>query len=404
MENPHTTFGGNNHGISKSILHLLFPIMVCLTRQKVYHHMREKYKLGESGQPTYPPKPEASEKTEHPPAEPSSEFRQVGGTRVNPIEEHNECTGLEIIYLSSDYGSVVRNVTLEILVSNEVIALHPFHPVFAVATEKGRKILIYRFSIDGSSAPVLVETLRGHNRKITAISFSKSQDSVFQIASGDEYGNVMVHQIDLEHPHSAFCVGIVGNELADFSMSPPYPKITSIDWSGNTVFFIGHSVVWRIESPVVSSPDGEIWKITTPSKILYPPDLNAGCFKKFGVKLCCIHPTGSFLAVGIEGYREYVRSIKIFDTTTFAKKCTFESPSGVYSMRFSDDGTKLLLGCTKRTIVLNVHQNGNTMTFLSNLEVGHTRHVSSVIMCQTAQGPAVLSADLTGKSIMSKLP
>jgi hypothetical protein len=43
------------------------------------------------------------------------------------------------------------------------------------------------------------------------------------------------------------------------------------------------------------------------------------------------------------------------------------------------------------------------MTLLSRLEVGHTRHVSSVIMRQTDQGPVVLSADLTGELIRSKL-
>jgi hypothetical protein len=71
-------------------------------------------------------------------------------------------------------------------------------------------------------------------------------------------------------------------------------------------------------------------------------------------------------------------------------------------MQFSVDGSKLLLGCTKETIVLNVKPNGAAMTLLSRLEVGHTRHVSSVIIRQTDQGNVVFSADLTGMLVLSE--
>jgi WD40 repeat protein len=95
--------------------------------------------------------------------------------------------------------------------------------------------------------------------------------------------------------------------------------------------------------------------------------------------------------------------IEIRDAATFEKKLTYRSPSYVYSMQFSVDGSKLLLGCTKETIVLNVQQNGSAMTLFSRYDVGHTRYVSSVIIRQTDQGNVVLSADLTGELIQSKL-
>jgi hypothetical protein len=408
MEN-HTTYGGNNYWYSNAILHLLFPIMVCLHRQREDLYIRQKYKPGESGQPTYPPEV-SSEEPERPPTAPASEsnFWKVGRTRANPTERHTECPGLTIMYLSPDYMSVARFVILEVLVSNEVLALHPFHPVFAIATEKGRKILIYRFSLDGSSAPVLLETLTGHNRKITAISFCRSQGSVFQIASVDEYGNVMVHQMDLELPNSAKCVGILENTLPDgcYHVDSNKPQITSIDWSGNTILLSCHSTIWKIESPVVSSPGGAIWKITitTPTLKISPPNLDAVSFENFGAKfLVCMHPSKRFFAVVIKGFSKYRTSIEIHDAATFEIKFTYRSPSYVYSMQFNDDGSKLLLGCTKETIVLNVEPNGAAMTLLSRLEVGHTRHVSSVIMRQTDQGDVVLSADLTGELVMSKL-
>jgi WD40 repeat protein len=381
--------------------------MFCLHRQREDFYLRRKYTPGESGQPDPSPKVSSAE-PEHPHTAPTtdSKFWQVGGTRVNPIERHTECPGLTIMFLSPDYMSVVRYVNMEILISNGVLALHPFLPLFAISTEKGRKILIYRISLDdeGPSDPVLLETLNGHNRKITAISFCKSPDSVIQIASGDEYGNVMVHQMDLERPNSAQCVGILENTLPDYCIDRPYPQITSIDWLENTILLSGHRTIWKIHSPIVSNPIGAIWKITTPCLKKSPPNLDAVSFGKFGVKLVCMHPSKIFFAVGIDGFSKYVRSIKIYDAATLEEKCTFESPLGVYSMQFNGDGSKLLLGCTKGTIVLNVQPNGAAMTLLSRIEVGHTRHVSSVIMRQTDQGHVVLSADLTGQLIQSKLP
>lgn len=401
----YTIFGGNNYWYSNAILHLLFPIMVCLHRQIPDLYLRRKYTPGESGEPDPFPKVSSAE-PEHPPTAPTtdSKFWQVGGTRVNPIERHTECPGLTIMFLSPDYMSVVRYVNMEILVSNGVLALHPFLPLFAISTEKGRKILVYRFSLDedATSAPVLVETLTGHNRKITAISFCKSPDSTIQIASGDEYGNVMVHQMDLERPNSAQCVGILENTLPDYCIDDP-PRITSIDWSGNTILLSVHNTIWKIQSPVVSIPGGAIWKITTPCLKKSPPNLDAVSFGNFGVKLVCMHPSKRFFAVGNDRFSKYVRSIEIYDMATFEKKCTFKSPLGVYSIQFNVDGSKLLLGCIKGTIVLNVQSNGAAMTLLSRLEVGHTRHVSSVIMRQTDQGHVVLSADLTGELIRSKL-
>jgi hypothetical protein len=71
-------------------------------------------------------------------------------------------------------------------------------------------------------------------------------------------------------------------------------------------------------------------------------------------------------------------------------------------MQFSVDGSKLLLGCTKETIVLNVQQNGSAMTLFSRYDVGHTRYVSSVIIRQTDQGHVVFSADLTGMLVLSE--
>lgn len=395
---------GNDYWYSYAILHLLFPIMVCLHRQRNDLYLREKYTPGESGQPTYPPKV-SSEEPKHPPTAPASEskFWTPGGTRLNPIERHTECSGLTIIYLSPGYASFGRSVDLDVLVSNEVLALHPFHAVFAIATEKGRKILIYRISLDEeSSAPVLLETVTGHNRKITAISFCRSQGSTIRFASGDEYGNVMVHQMDLESPNSAQCIGILENTLSDCSIDRP-PRITSIDWSRDTILLSGLGNIWKIQSPVVSSHT-PIWKITTPCIKLSPPNLDALSINKFGVELCCVHPSNRFFAVGIAGiFSRNVRTIIVYDEATHKEKSTFESPLPVYSIQFNGDGSKLLLGCTKGTIVLNVQPDGAAMTLLSRLEVGHTRHVSSVIMRRTDQGDVVLSADLTGKLVMSNL-
>ena len=400
----HSIFEGHVYWYSKAMVHLLLPIMVCLHRQRDDLYLRPEYTPGESGEPDPSPKV-SSREPEHPPTAPTDSFWKVGGPRVNPIEKHTECSGLTIMFLSPDDMSVVRYVTMEVLVSNEVLALHPFLPLFAISTEKGRKILIYRISRDGTSAPVLLETLTGHNRKITAISFCKSPDSAIQIASGDEYGNVMVHQMDLERPNSAQCVGILENTLPDYCYDDrsDIPQITSIDWSGNTILLSCHSTIWKIQSPVVSIPGGAIWKITTPILKKSPPNLEAVSFEKFGVELCCMHPSKNFFVAGIAFLTKYVRSIKIYEAATFEEKCIFESPLGVYSMQFNVDGSKLLLGCTKGTIVLNVQPNGGAMTLLSKLEVGHTRHVSSVIMRQTDQGHVVLSADLTGLLVRSKL-
>jgi len=398
-QHTHTVFGGNNFWYSNAKGHPRFPIMVCLQRQRKTHYVREKYTPGESGEPDPFPKVSSAE-PEHPPTAPTtaSQFWQVGGTRVNPTETHTECPGLTVMFLSQDYESVVRFVVVEVLVSNGVLALHPFHPLFAISTEKGRKILVYRFSLDDRTcAPVLVETLTGHNRKITAISFCKSSDATIQMASGDEYGNVMVHQMNLEHPNSAQCVGILENTLPDYCIDTP-PEITCIDWSGYTILLSGESTIWKIESPVVSSPGGAIWKITTPRLKKSPPNLEAVSFGIYRVRLVCMHPSKRFFVTDT-----YVNIIEIHDAATFKVISTFESPLGVYSMQFNPDGTKLLLGCTKGTIVLNVQPNGAAMTLLSRLEVGHTRHVSSVIMRQTDQGPVVLSADLTGELIRSKL-
>jgi hypothetical protein len=404
-QHTHTVFGGNNYWYSNAIFHLLFPIMVCLQRQTKTYYVREKYTPGESGEPDPFPKASSAE-PENPPTDPTTEskFWQVGGTRVNPIETHTECPGLTIMFLSPDYASVERFVVVEVLVSNGVLALHPFHPLFAISSEKGRKILIYRFSLDdATSVPILVvETLIGHNRKITAISFCKSPNATVQIASGDEYGNVMVHQMNLEHPNSAQCVGILENTLPDYCSDTP-PEITCIDWARYTILLSGHSTIWKIESPVVSSPDGAIWKITTPCLKKSPPNLEAVSFGIYRVKLVCMHPSKRFFVTGKTFFSKYVRIIEIHDAATFKVISTFESPLGVYSMQFNHDGSKLLLGCTKETIVLDVRPTDTAMTLLSRLEVGHTRHVSSVIMRQTDQGPVVLSADLTGELIRSKL-
>ncbi len=154
-QKTHTVYGGNNYWYSNAIL-MLFPIMVCLQRQRKTYDVREKYTPGESGEPDPFPRASSAE-PENPPAAPTTEskFWQVGGTRVNPIETHTECPGLTIMFLSPDYASVVRIVKVEVLVSNGVLALHPFHPLFAISTEKGRKILVYRFSPDEATcAPV----------------------------------------------------------------------------------------------------------------------------------------------------------------------------------------------------------------------------------------------------------
>jgi len=402
MENR-TIFGGNNYWYSNAILHLLFPIMVCLHRQRDNLYVRQKYTPGESGEPDPFPKVSSAE-PEHPPTAPTDSFWRVGGVRVNPIESHTECPGLTIMFLSPDYMSVVRCVRMEVLISNGVLALHPFFPLFAISIEKGRKVLIYRFSLedDRTCAPVLVETLIGHNRKITAISFCKSPNSTIQIASGDEYGNVMVHQMDLKCPNSAQCIGILENTLPDYCSDTP-PEITCIDWSGNTILLYGgHNKIWKIESPVVSSPGGEIWKITTPCLQKSPPNLDAVSFQKYRVKLVCMHPSKKIFVTSGTFFGK-IMEIEIRDADTFEKKLTYRSPSYVYSMQFSVDGSKLLLGCTKETIVLNVQQNGSAMTLFSRYDVGHTRYVSSVIIRQTDQGNVVLSADLTGELIQSKL-
>ena len=395
-------YTGNSHWYSNAILHQRSSIMVCLHRQRKEVWGRTEYTSGESGEPT--PFPKVSS-VKHAPTTTDLTFREVSITRVNPIETHTECPGLTVIVLTPDYISVVEFVKMEVIISNGILALHHFHPLFAISTEKGRKVLIYRISRnddDKTSSIVLVETLTGHNRKITAISFCKSPDTTFRIASGDEYGNVMVHQMDLEHPTSAKCIGILENTSPDYCIDE-HPQITSINWSENTILLSGYSTIWKIQSPVVSSPTGTMWKITTPIITKSPTDLEAVSFEVYNVKLCCMHPSQQFF-VTAGAFGKYVYLIEVRDAATFKKKFTFvsEPPLNVYSMQFSVDGSKLLLGCTKETIVLNVQPDGAAMTLFSRYDVGHTRNVSSVIIRQTEQGD-VLSADLTGMLVRSKL-
>lgn len=398
-------YAGNTHLYSNAILHQSSPIMVCLYRQREELYSRTEYTPGESGEPT--PFTKVSS-VEHPPASPTTDltFREVSVTRVKPIETHTECKGLTVMVLSPDYMSVVEFVKMEVIISNGVLALHHFHPLFAISTEKGRKVLIYQISRndDGTSSIVLVETLTGHNRKITAISFCKLPDTTIQIASGDDYGNVIVYRMDFEHPKSAKCVGILENTLPDYCIAPPYPQITSIDWSGNTILLSGYSTIWKIQSPVVFSPTETMWKITTPIIAKSPPDLEAVSFEVYNVKLCCMHPSQQFF-VTVSSFGKFVYLIEVHDTSTFKTKFTFKSepPLNVFSMQFSVDGSKLLLGCTKETIVLNVQPDGAAMTLFSRYDVGHTRNVSSVIIRQTEQGDVVLSTDLTGMLVRSKL-
>jgi len=302
---------------------------------------------------------------------------------------------LTLLYLSYDLKKIEQREIIKVSASNETFAFHSFHPLLAIVTESDRDIVIYRILCNRITPSYLVETLTGHEKTITALSFSKGTSGVIKIASGDRLGNIRVYQMNFNSPNSSQCLGVLRNIQSDFYSK--FNPITSIDWSNNNMISTNsNGNIWKIDCQ-----DGMNWAINTPIIKKSPSNLNAVSFiitNTIDIRHISVHPSGKFFATR-SGYKK----INIWDATTFQSKYTYMSPFYVFSMRFNVDGSILFIGGPKEIIALKIQQNGDDMSLLSRYSVGHTRYVSSIAMHQTDERNVVIAGDLTGLCVVIKL-
>ena len=333
-----------------------------------------------------------------------------------------------IYYLSDDRRRLLHNLELPVDVSNGLCVFHHIHPLLAITTKRGREVLIYKISMDHTIPPVLLVTLVGHQRMITAVAFDKNDnEDIFQIASGDYSGNLILHEITTAtSPVSVRRIGGFEYPESRGSFASPHP-ITSIDLIQNKLVAIIDKEIWRVNFPREGiwtvnlgrsqrSPEGRLIS----NFLKEPSDLDAfhgssSNLDYFDMKFAIFHPSGRFFATVNNS-----NTVSIWDNDMPEQlpprwtgenkrdqpsqlRCKIETAFRIHNIRFSQDGRKIFLGCPKRVVIMDVSATVNFISISKIYNLEHTRIVSSIAMQDTAEGAVILVADRSGYLVRFRL-
>lgn len=346
----------------------------------------------------------------------------IDNLEINQKKSNN----VTIFYLSDDRRGLLNTLQLPVDVSNGLCVFHQIHPLLAIITKRGREVLIYKLSMDGTSPPVLLVTLVGHQRMITAVAFDKNNnEDIFQIASGDYCSNLILHEINTTtSPVSVRRNGVFVRQESPFGNPSP---ITSIDLIENKLVAIIDRKIWRVNFPregtwtvnldrSQQSPEGSVISnfVKEPSELeaYHGSSYN---YDYFDMKFAIFHPSGRFFA-----------TVNIFNTVSIWQndmpeqlpprwtgenrrdqpsqlRCKIDTAFRIDNIRFSQDGRKIFLGCPKRVVVLDVSEIVNFISILKIYNLEHNRIVSSIAMQNTDEGAVILAADRSGYLVRFRL-
>jgi hypothetical protein len=278
---------------------------------------------------------------------------------------------VRLMFLSLNIKTVAHTEIIRPNTVNKTMAFHQTHAFLAIACGRSSDHVTI-FQLTANRTVQTVQVLIGHKHSVTAISFCKADSQQrIKIATGDEEGTIKIWLM-----HSAECVRTFNSPFQSSLFSQN--AVSSIDWLNDvtlaTIHYNDHINVIECYGGVVL---GGV-------KSFKPKDPAMQCIK--------FHPNGSFFATCSSIFGE----VKLWDSSSFVCKFTFNCPSSAFSMQFNELGNLLIVGCTKEICVLEVFPNGDGLILLAK-QAPHRRFVDSVAIQLTDDYRVVcLSGDKTG--------